>query len=202
MLASLAVTLYMRVDQIMLELMTNYSTVGQYSIAVKLSELAFFAPAVLSQAMTPAISKEMLAKENSGEKILVLYRYSWILGIAIAIGIATILPSVTMLMFGEKYRQASSILPWLSPAAFAVCMGTSTSVWLVLKGFESVSLVRTIVGLIINLSLNLVLIPRCGAMGAALATSISYLCATFIVPLLLSDDIRRNAQKSLFPFAH
>jgi Na+-driven multidrug efflux pump len=54
--------------------------------------------------------------------------------------------------------------------------------------------------MILNIALNLWLIPTMGISGAALATSISYFVATFAVLIVFSPETRRNAFLLLAPF--
>jgi Na+-driven multidrug efflux pump len=59
--------------------------------------------------------------------------------------------------------------------------------------------IRTAAAMILNISLNLWLIPFMGIAGAALATTISYYFATFAVMLLFTTETRRNALYLMAP---
>ena len=55
MLSGIAVMLYMRIDQIMIKEMLGAEAVGNYSAAVKISEIWYFIPVVINSSLFPAI---------------------------------------------------------------------------------------------------------------------------------------------------
>jgi PST family polysaccharide transporter len=59
-------------------------------------------------------------------------------------------------------------------ASVFVFLGVAQSPWDLSKNLLTLSLYRTIAGAIINVAMNLYLIPRYSAMGAAIATVVSY----------------------------
>jgi len=63
---------------------------------------------------------------------------------------------------------------WLIPASFSLSFGSLFNNYLNSKGFPIISVVFPAIALLLNISLNLLLIPVYGIYGAALATSISY----------------------------
>ncbi|MBD0261875.1 MAG: polysaccharide biosynthesis C-terminal domain-containing protein, partial [Tolypothrix sp. Co-bin9] len=83
-----------------------------------------------------------------------------------------------------------------------VFMGVATSPWFIAEGLNHVSLGKTLLGAILNVILNLLLIPKYAGLGAAIATIISQAVAAF-----LSNGIDKRTQKlfkiqiqSILPF--
>lgn len=199
LLAGLSVTLYMKSDQVMLQWLKGPGEVGQYAAAVRLAEVLYFMPVLLSQTYLPRVSSGESTQINQAN-LEELYRYTWLLGIAMMVVTTLILPVCVPLLFGSQYLRASHSVIMLGPASFAVAAGCSTSVWLQLRNLEWIASLRTAVGAICNVVLNFLLIPHHGSVGAALATSISYFVATFAVMLSLDKPIRRNALLQLGPW--
>ena len=91
---------------------------------------------------------------------------------------------------------ASKALILLAPAAFAVSCGCASNVWLNRNNFVDIISKRTFVGAVLNIVLDLFLIPKYGFNGAAVATSISYLVSVFHIgfyDILLFKHIREIA---------
>ena len=199
LLAGLSVSLYMKSDQVMLQWLKGPGEVGQYSAAVRLAEVLYFMPVLLSQTYLPRVASAE-SKQFNQPSLEELYRYTWLLGMALTVITTLILPLCVPLLFGPQYSQACRSVMMLGPASFAVAAGCSTSVWLQLRNLEWIASLRTAVGAVCNVGLNLFLIPRHGAVGAALATTISYFVATFAVMLCLDQPIRQNAFLQLAPW--
>ena len=66
-------------------------------------------------------------------------------------------------------------------AGIFVFLGTASSQYLIAEGYTKLSMVRTGAGAIVNIILNIILLPRYGIMGAAYATLAAYFIATFFV---------------------
>ena len=71
-------------------------------------------------------------------------------------------------------------------------MGTARSVWLVNENLQKYTLVYTLAGSIVNISLNYFLIPNMGAKGAAIAT----LIAQFVTNVLALMPFRKTRKSS------
>ena len=64
-------------------------------------------------------------------------------------------------------------------STIAVFLGIASGQWLVAEGLQFISLIRTALGLLVNLMLNLVLIPNYGALGAAACNYSLLFCRRF-----------------------
>ena len=200
LLAGLSVMLYMKSDQVMLEWLCGSAEVGQYSVAVRVAESLYFLPMILSNTFVPRIG------QGSGDfetdpGLRQLYRSAWLLGVGIVVLTAFVLPPLTILVFGEQYYDSLIALKFLATCGFAVSTGVASSVWLNRRGGRLLKIIplRTMVAMILNILLNLWLIPPMGIAGAALATTASYYSATFLVMLGFSAETRRNALALLAP---
>jgi len=178
-LSGLFVLLYMKSDQILLEWIKGSEDVGQYSIAVRCSECLFFLPVILSQTYLPKIGIKNLKEKSNKNFLKEFYKASWILGALMMFLNFIVFPKFVPIVFGKEYIPASNALILLAPAAFAVSCGCASNVWLNRKGYVNIISKRTLVGAVLNIVLDLLLIPKYGFNGAAVATSISYLVSVF-----------------------
>ena len=109
LLAGLSASIYMRSDQVMLEFLRGADDVGQYSVAVRLTESLYFLPLILSNTFLPRVGR------GSGElflnpTLISFYRISWILGVFSAATTMFLLPLLIPMIFGEQFLPAQAAL--------------------------------------------------------------------------------------------
>lgn len=200
LISGLSAMLYMKSDQVMLEWLRGPAEVGQYSVAMRVAESLYFLPVVLANTFLPRIGQDSGSFETD-PGLRQLYRMAWLLGVWMVALTAFVLPSFTTFVFGEQYRDSIIALKFLAPCGFAVATGVASTTWLNRRGGRLLKVIplRTSAAMILNIVLNLWLIPSMGIAGAALATSASYYFATFLVMLGFSAETRQNALSLLAP---
>ena len=82
-------------------------------------------------------------------------------------------------VFGYQYIEASSVLAIHVWSCVFVFLGVSNTNWILIENLQIYSFYRTLIGGIVNVILNLILLPKIGLQGAALATLISYSIASY-----------------------
>jgi PST family polysaccharide transporter len=199
--AGIAVTLYMRIDLIMLEAMSNNREVGIYSAATRLSEIWYFLPAIIISSLSPSI---VTSYSNNKYlyylKLQKLYFLIFWLALIVVLPITLLSEQIVNFVFGKDYLSAGPVLAIHLWASVAVFLGMASSQHLVAEQLQIISFYRTLIGLICNIFLNVLMIPEMGATGAAVATVISYFIATF--SLILFKKTRAHSflmLQSIFP---
>ncbi len=190
-LSSLAVILYMRIDQVMLGSMVNEKELGLFSSAIKISDIFIFLPMAVSSSYLPSL---VHAKKTSQELFIRKNQFfiNWMARISIVLAILVTLFSdqIIQVLYGADYMQASGILVIHIWSLVPMFLGVATSQYLIIENLQKFSLYRTVLGLIFNVLLNLYLIPRYGAFGAAFATTISqFVAAVFSMALFQQTRI-------------
>ena len=97
------------------------------------------------------------------------------------------------LLFGPSYAAAAPILAvhvWAAPFVF---LGVAQNPWNINEGLAVLSFRRAAIGAASNVVLNLLLIPRFGGLGAAVATVVSYALASFF-----SNAIDRRTRRIFY----
>ena len=190
--SGLVISLYMRVDQLMIKEILNADAVGQYAAAVRLSEVWYFIPMVIVNSLFPAL---MSAKKNS-EKLyyLRLQRlYTLILRLAVVVVVPMIFLSdwIIIALYGVNYSQAGNVLAihiyGLIPVGFGVILGRFYTI----ENFGVDNFIRNIIGLLINVILNFYFIDKYGISGAALSSVIAYLYIS-VIHSAIRKKTRRN----------
>ncbi|CAH2032039.1 flippase [Trichlorobacter ammonificans] len=189
LLSGVVLMIYLRVDQVMLGALADAGQVGQYAAAVRIAELWYFVPAAIVSSVFPDLVR---VREQDPvlfqDKLQRLYNLLAFLGYAVALPVTLLAPWLVRLLFGPSYQPAAPLLAVLIWAGlFANITVVRNAHFIALEWGRSL-LWATTAGAAANVLLNLLLIPRYGAMGAALATCLSYWIAAhgacYAVPAL------------------
>ncbi|MEP4889852.1 MAG: flippase [Aliiglaciecola sp.] len=178
--SGLAAALYMKIDQVMLGTIATKSEVGIYSVAVRFSEMSYFLPVAIVTAFFPFLIERKQASFTAYNKTLAIFLggLCW-LGISVAIVVTLIATYLIKILYGTEYDASASILAVHVWGGVFVYMRALLSKWLIIEDLLYFSLVTQGTGAIVNILLNLILIPQYGGIGAAWATIISLAIASW-----------------------
>jgi O-antigen/teichoic acid export membrane protein len=203
-LAGVMVTIYMKIDQVMLGNMASKEAVGNYAAAVRFSEIWYFIPTAVCSSVFPAILR---AKQRNRDEYYARLQqlYDIIAWIAILIAVPMSIFSVPLMvkLLGQEYTEAGRILAWHIWAGPFVFLGVARSQWLMAENMTQFSFLTTSLGALVNVWLNFLLIPPYGGVGAAIATAISQALASYVSMLFYpaTFDMGLMLTKALFiPF--
>lgn len=178
--AAIAVAVYAKIDQILIEALLSTEAVGLYAAATRISEAWFFIPVIICNALLPSV---VTARSESKEACLRLqikiFRGMILLGILVALPVTLLSKEIVQLLYGDPYSATSTVLSVHIWSGLFVGLGTASSLWLISEGLTRYSLYRTAIGCIANISSNLLLIPTFGLTGAACSALVGYFIATF-----------------------
>lgn len=180
LLSGVAVMLYMRIDQLMIAQLLGEKEVGLYSAALRLSEVWYLIPTVVVGSVMPALTRNWrsLPVESTRKFVQLL---SGLSAAAYVVAVIVSLASTFIMehLYGPAYAGAGRILAVHVWTAVFVFTGVAASPWILNEGLTRLSLYRTICGACANILLNLFLIPRFGAVGAAWATIVSQFLSAY-----------------------
>ncbi|WP_349346579.1 flippase [Priestia megaterium] len=174
LISSLAIILYMRIDQIMLGKMSTERELGLYSAAVKIAEMWYFIPTVIISTMFPYLVKE---KNNHKRLLSILQKvFDFLTLISIVAGVFVTLFSkkIMILLYGQDYANGSIMLSIYIWIGVFVSLGMARSSYLKVINKNKILLIASLLGCISNVALNVVLIPKYGGLGATYASLFSY----------------------------
>lgn len=181
-LSALAVTLYMRVDQLMIKNMLGAHDLGIYAAAVKIYEGWLIIPYVISISLIPAIVKLKKKSEAVYEKkMAMLFSIMFWSSTLVAVFMTFLGEYIIYYTFGSDYSESISILSIIMWAAIFTSMGSITARYLTIENMEKKLATRTIFGLLVNIIFNIVLIPVYGIKGAAFSTLITLIIANYLI---------------------
>lgn len=174
LLIGIFATLYWRIDIFMLSKLQPVEQVGYYGAAWRILELAMVLPQSLCLALYPQISASALSNLDQLRKIgSVAMRYLFAISIPAAIGVTLLAEPILKLLYGEGFRAAANTLTILILTLIPYGVVRYHAYVLVGANRQRIDLTLNIVMSLLNIGLNLVLIPKYGHLGAAIATFIS-----------------------------
>ena len=163
--------LYFRLDIVMLHLMTEASVVGFYSAAYKLFEVAVVLPHSFMLVLFPTLVEEYHSDRSQFKdrfkKALVIYS---LIGGSIALALWVFSHEIITLMYGDKFLPSLAVLDILSGVILLFFINFLLSNILIISGRERINTWNLVGATVLNVTLNLALIPLYGAIGAAWAT--------------------------------
>ncbi len=184
-LSGFAISMGLRIDQLMIKEYLPIERLGIYSIGVGLAELTVFLPMIIMQSLYPKIITALeQQKDEFIEKIIRLVFY-FICLIALVISILSefIVETLYGVEFKESYK-VLRILIWTIPLTF---LGMVTNKLLTVKKFQKTILFKQISLTVLNVSLNFLLIPTFGIIGAAYATLFADFFINFFMDIFLKN---------------
>jgi O-antigen/teichoic acid export membrane protein len=201
-LSGIFISIYMKIDQVMIKEMMNVEAVGQYAAAVRLSEAWYFIPMAIASSLFPSIiNAKKVSEKLYLERLQRLYSLMVWLAIAIALPMTFLSDWVVNLLYGNAYQEAGSVLMIHIWTGIFVFLGVAFSGYLIVENLMMKSFYRTALGAILNIIFNFILIPKYGIYGAAIATLLGQMAANLIYDIFdksLWSQLKMKL-KAIFP---
>lgn len=172
-----------RIDQIMIKSMLGAEAVGHYVAASRLSEVWYFVGLAIVSSLFPAIlNAHNQDTDRYHRRMQRLFDLLIVLSMALAIPVTLFNDKIVTLIYGNAYKDSAMVLAIHIWTALFVFLKSASGNWLIINNLQIFSLYRNIAAVIINISLNYLLIPVYGIEGSA----ISLLITLFITMYLLN----------------
>ena len=177
----LALNLYSGVDTLMLGSMSGPYETGLYNAAYPLYEGLTYATAIISAVLAPRLAR-LWVTDAEGYRTLVLRSAAAVAVLAVVVAtVAWPFAEWALVMFGNEYSPAARTLRWLLlglPFIYVIWVLHSVAIS---ADKTRVLLWVTLTGVLLNVGLNLWLIPRYSYNGAAAATVASELVTMLLL---------------------
>ena len=172
-------------DTLMLGYFKSQEVVGLYNVAFPMATYISTILGAVAFIYFPVVSR--LYSKNLLEDIQNVYRSvtKWIFVFSFPLFLILFLtPAYTLVfLFGFRYVDASNALRILSLGFFVHAFLGPNGLTLIALGRSGLTTLNTFVGIVVNIGLNLVLVPRFGLEGAAAASSVSLALSNILTSL-------------------
>lgn len=184
-----------RLDMFLITIFLTPVAVGFYSVAVNMAEKLLIIPGAFATVLLPKISSS--GQNEANHLTSRVLRHTTLIMLVICLAMLFLITFMVRLFFGASFLP--SVLPFiiLLPGILAFSIGGVLAADLSGRGKPQYAIWSSMTALIANIVLNIILIPKMGIVGAALASSISYWLDTLVV-LGAFMCISKNRLKEVF----
>lgn len=187
-LSGLAGNLYFHSDKIIIHHLIDAAALGKYALLFQLVSVLLFVFNSINLSVTPVLNRLHF---ESGSLFWHKYRevtaLKLLLALCMGAGLVMLGNIVIPFLVGEEFTYTTEVLAVFSTYIVFVAMCSLKSEYCVLVGIVKPLFYMRIVTLLINLLLNLWLIPEWGITGAACATVASYAINEFVFPVFIKE---------------
>lgn len=177
-------------DIFFVEWLSQPEEVGFYGAATRITNVLNFLPAAVAVAFFPSLVQSFQKDGTAGLRLRsnLYFRANHLVALAVAVGGILALPPAIELLYGSEYARSADLLRLLIVRLFCVFILTERQQLLIIAGNIRYGIYPFALGLLLNVALNLVLVPAYGATGAAVASMSSFIAITLLFPLLFSES--------------
>lgn len=200
--SSLMVTIFAQTDRVMIKLMVGDDATGYYSAAVTCAGMLSFVFSAIIDSYRPIIFENKRDSYETYEKnVLTLYSIIIYLSLLFSLAVTIFSKLIVLILYGDQYQPtitALRIVVWYTTFSY---LGSVRNVWILAEGQQKYLWIINLVGALLNVGLNLLLIPVIGINGAAVASLITQIFTNVILGYIIKP-IRKNNRlmiKSLNP---
>jgi PST family polysaccharide transporter len=179
-LSGVIIMMYMRIDQVMIGEILGDTYVGFYSVSTRFTELWYFIPSIFVTSTYPSlINKYREEGEVYKRACQRLLKILFLLSFSISVFFVFFSDSIIFYLYGSEYMSAVFTLKVSIWTGVFVFWGMAAGNFLVIENLSKHNFTKSIQGLVINIILNIILIPKYGINGAAIATLVSQSYASY-----------------------
>jgi O-antigen/teichoic acid export membrane protein len=173
--------LNLRMDMYLVKYLTqNDVSVGYYSIAVGIAEMAWMLPESVASVLFPVVAASK-KKEDGITKTVLSVKYTLLFMLIAIFGVIAFAKPAITLVYGKQYLPAYMSIVFLAPGIVFYPVMKILGVDIAARGRPGFVTATTLLGFIVNTLANLFLIPKYGIAGAAMASTFSYTSMSLMV---------------------
>jgi len=172
--SALLIILYSRVDLFMIDAKLPAEDLGHYTAAIKISEaFTMIITAYLASQFPRLLRVRKLGTEQYNAAMLKTLRECILFSLGSMFFVFLFAEQIILLIYGQAYLPAKHSLVVHVAGSIFVVQGIVCSQWLIAENLQIYRVYRVLTGLIVNILLNLYLIPKYGILGAACSTLVT-----------------------------
>jgi O-antigen/teichoic acid export membrane protein len=170
--ACLLAFLVIRSDMLLVNYFRGTAEAGVYSIAVQIADTLLLLPVTIGIILMPRIASQ--GTERPEEVTARVLRHTALLMTLLVGAAAAAVAPVVRLLYGSGFEGAILTTWCLLPGVWALGLNGVLMNHFSARGMPPVTMAAPFVGLVLNVALNLAIVPRFGIAGAAVTSSFAY----------------------------
>ena len=187
-LSSITVMVYLRIDQVMIKAILNETELGLYSAAVRLAEVWYIIPAIVTNSLFPAIiNSKNISMQLYYNRLQKLYALMVWMAIGIALPMTFLSDWLVTFLYGPSYLSTAGVLKIYIWGGVFVSLSAAFGKYLVNENLTKKYFYRVSLGAVVNILLNYYFIMKYGIRGAAIAFLVSVFVANYFYDFFDKD---------------
>lgn len=189
---------YYRIDTVMLSVMATSADVGLYGAAYKILEIMITFPGMLIGLLLPILARYYVSdKEAFVDTIQKGFNLLMALAFPSVVAGLFLADDIILLIAGEAFLPAGLALQILYLGVGCIFISNFLGHILIATHLQHKSVFVAITGAVVNVALNLVLIPRFSYLGAAIATALTEVLVLLVYLILVRVQVKVRPQLGL-----
>jgi len=189
--------LLLRVDIYMVQSILGPAETAFYSLAVHLIEMVLEVPQAIGLVLYPRLAS--LAEEEVHRLTAQTCRRTLLITTPLAAALALLGPYLITFLYSQAFAPAGAPLPWTSVGMVPMAIFVIITRDFTARSKQVVNTFSGVLALIINVVLNIFLIPTWGIVGAAFATAVAYTAACVVLIGFFLAESRMSLASVLLP---
>ena len=192
-LPGLMVAIYGQTDKLMLKNMINQEEIGYYATAAAICNMWCFVLSAVIDSVIPTIMEKHNESRIQYERYnRLLYCLVFYISVCVSIFFTIFGGKIIWILYGEAYLPAVAplrVITWYTAFSY---LGVARNAWVVCENKQKYLKYIYLAAAISNVILNLLFIPKMGAVGAAIASLAAQIITVIIIPFFIRD-MRENS---------
>lgn len=179
--SAVLIILYSRVDLFMIEAKLPAASVGHYTAVVKISEaFSMLMTAYLASQFPRLLKIRKLSADQYNSAMIKTLRGCMLFSMGSIFFTALFAEQILSLLYGQAYLPAKNTLIVHLVGSVFIIQGVICTQWLIAENLQIYRVYRVLAGLVLNIIMNLFLIPKYGILGAACSTLITQVFSSVV----------------------
>lgn len=187
----IAVSIYKYMDKLMLGVYSKTET-GYYENVEKVMTVALGFITAFGNVMMPRMSNMVARKEIEGIRKMILTSMRFVLGMSFALsfGLIAVAPEFVELYFGDGFEPCITIMTVLAPTMiFQSWANVIRTQYLIPFKYDNIYIRSVAIGAVVNFVINYFMIPKFGALGAAMGTILAEACVAITQTFAIRKEV-------------
>lgn len=192
----LSINVYRTMDKIMLGNMCDMRETGLFENAEKIIYALCGFITAFGTVMMPRISRMLASGQEKETRKYMIMSMQFMMSLmwAMSFGVFSVANDLVIVLFGEEFAESGILLAALAFTLPVIGWANIVrSQHIIPNGKDYIYVITVFSGAVVNLVVNLICIPKWGAIGAVIAT----LCAEGIIPVIQYFLLRKDLQYGL-----
>ena len=189
----ISISIYNIMDKLMLGKMSTEAEVGFYTYSENVVQIPSTLIVALNNVIMPRMSN--LFAKNTDSKITAgimdsVMMFAMLISSAMAFGLAGVAKIFAPWFYGNDFSRCGPFIMFLCPIIiFKAWAGVLRTQYLIPKGKDKLYVTSLIIGAVVNLIVNLILIPRLEGIGAIIGTIAAEFSVAFVQFALVRNEV-------------